>query len=167
MQSASAAPFWTSKQQTTWWCRDVYSHELPPPTYPRPSGGIGCVRSRACHFLFFSTHCARTLSEGSNTTRRPRAAGHHSSRIHGLPEWMHSWVHSRERLKLRQYFALGAGNVPAKIDCDARRTNPFDSVIINPNNMTAFGKYLIIRYLASKDMSYQARRNSGNIRLEL
>jgi hypothetical protein len=35
--------------------------------------------------------------------------------------------------------------------------------IINADNVTAFGKYLILRYLASKDMSYQARRNSDSL----
>jgi hypothetical protein len=30
LRSASAAPFCTSKRQTTWSCRDVYSRELRP-----------------------------------------------------------------------------------------------------------------------------------------
>ena len=36
-------------------------------------------------------------------------------------------------------------------------------VIIKADNVTAFDKYLILRYLASKDMSYQARRNSDTL----
>jgi hypothetical protein len=36
-------------------------------------------------------------------------------------------------------------------------------VIVNADNVTAFGRYLILRYLASKDMRYQARRNSDSL----